>query len=386
MKKLLFTRENGAYLGIWLALYLAPMIMQFVLARENEADFTWNGAMLTWLQMTAFLITFLLHNFLVAPLLIFKKKPVLYFVLAAGLLALFVFVQNSYPSRGHNNNQKQQVENTQSANIQKNDTATVTMQQVAPSKQDEECEKYRRNRRVKFMTYYEVMITMIMTLLFGINLGLKQYFKSRRDQEKMRALLQQHTEEQLTYLKYQISPHFLMNTLNNIHALVDIDQEKARDTIIKLSHLLRHSLYDTDHSTETLGKEMEFISTYIDLMKLRYTDNVSINITTNIKPCAKVPSMIFATFVENAFKHGVTYEHDSTIDINVVTTDSEIVFTCRNTKPKTTKSQKLGGLGLANARKRLDLLYAGEYSIDIQDTAEYYNVVVKLPLTLNCEG
>lgn len=234
------------------------------------------------------------------------------------------------------------------------------------------------------MTYYEVMITMIMTLIFGVNLGLKQYYKSREEQDKMRLQLQQHAEQQLNYLKYQISPHFLMNTLNNIHALVDIDQEKARDTIIKLSHLLRHSLYDTDHSTETLGKEIEFISTYIDLMKLRYTDNVTVNVTTDIKPCAKVPSVIFATFVENAFKHGVTYEHESKIDINVVTNDKEIVFTCHNTKPRTPKPQKQGGLGLDNVRKRLDLLYASDYTLDIQDTPDFYNVVVKLPLTLNC--
>lgn len=385
MKKLLFTRENGAYLGIWMALYIAPVITQFVLARENDADFTWNGAMLTWMQMTAFLIAFLLHNFLVAPLLIFKKKPVLYFVMAGGLLALFVFVQNSYSSHGKNQNKTQQVENTQAANVQKSDSAMVTMQQVAQSKQDEECEKNRRNRRVKFVTYYEVMITMIMTLLFGVNLSLKQYYKSRREQDKIHALLQQHTEEKLAYLKYQISPHFLMNTLNNIHALVDIDQEKARDTIIKLSHLLRHGLYDNDN-TETLGKEMEFISTYIDLMKLRYTDNVSITVTTDIKPCAKVPSMIFATFVENAFKHGVTYEHESVIDINVVTTASEIIFNCYNTKPNTPKTQKPGGLGLANVRKRLDLLYGDSYSIEVQDTPENYRVVVKLPLTLNCVG
>lgn len=385
MKKLLFTRENGAYLGIWMALYIAPVITQFVLARENDADFTWNGAMLTWMQMTAFLIAFLLHNFLVAPLLIFKKKPVLYFVMAGGLLALFVFVQNSYSSHGKNQNKTQQVENTQAANVQKSDSAMVTMQQVTQSKQDEECEKNRRNRRVKFVTYYEVMITMIMTLLFGVNLSLKQYYKSRREQDKIHALLQQHTEEKLAYLKYQISPHFLMNTLNNIHALVDIDQEKARDTIIKLSHLLRHGLYDNDN-TETLGKEMEFISTYIDLMKLRYTDNVSITVTTDIKPCAKVPSMIFATFVENAFKHGVTYEHESVIDINVVTTASEIIFNCYNTKPKTPKTQKPGGLGLANVRKRLDLLYGDSYSIEVQDTPENYRVVVKLPLTLNCVG
>lgn len=119
MKKLLLTRENGTYLGIWLTLYLAPVIMQFVLAHESGADFTWNGAMLTWMQLTAFLITFILHNIFVAPLLIFKRKLALYLVLASVLLALFVFVQNSYSTNKHHNKNKQKVENTQGANVQK---------------------------------------------------------------------------------------------------------------------------------------------------------------------------------------------------------------------------------------------------------------------------
>ena len=117
----------------------------------------------------------------------------------------------------------------------------------------------------------------IMILLMGLNIGAKYFFKSLDDRKRMKLLEKENLSRQLEYLKYQINPHFFMNTLNNIHALVDIDPEQAKHTIEVLSKLMRYTLYEGNKTMAPLKKELDFITHYIDLMRIRYTDKVRID-------------------------------------------------------------------------------------------------------------
>ena len=175
-----------------------------------------------------------------------------------------------------------------------------------------------------------------------------------------------------------------MNTLNNIHALVDIDPEKAKSTILELSKMMRFVLYEGSKTVVPLEREINFLQNYITLMKLRYTDKVRIDVdVAQALPNKDVPPLMFITFVENAFKHGVSYRQESFIEIKIEEVKREgaslLAFTCRNSRiPK--EEDKHGGVGLANVRQRLDLIYGKDYQLDIQDESDIYQVKLAIPL------
>ena len=230
------------------------------------------------------------------------------------------------------------------------------------------------------LSQHDIVAIVILILMFGANLGIKGYFKSRKDQKKLVELEKQNLEQQLEYLKYQINPHFFMNTLNNIHALVDIDPEKAKDTILELSKMMRFVLYEGDKHGVPLTREFDFIRNYITLMRLRYTDKVKIVVDLPSEaPDRQLPPLMLITFIENAFKHGISYQHESFIHVKVGIEGTKLRFQCRNSKADKPNQEK-GGVGLANVKQRLQLLYDNNFTLTIQDEADIYNVELLIPL------
>ena len=227
---------------------------------------------------------------------------------------------------------------------------------------------------------HDLVSLIILILMMGMNVGVKLFFRQRGDRQKMEDLEKQNLEQQLEYLKYQINPHFFMNTLNNIHALVDIDSEKAKQTILELSKMMRFVLYEGNKQGVPLDREIAFLQNYITLMKLRYTDKVRITVDTPASmPNKEVPPLMFITFVENAFKHGVSYRQESFIEVKIETKEDHLVFSCRNSKiPK--EDDKHGGVGLTNVKQRLDLIYGDRYTLDINDEQNTYTVKLTIPL------
>ena len=227
----------------------------------------------------------------------------------------------------------------------------------------------------------DIISIVIIILMCGMNLGVKFYFKTRDDQKKLLRLEKENLEQQLEYLKYQINPHFFMNTLNNIHALVDIDAEKAKSTILELSKMMRFILYEGDKQGVPLTREFDFIRNYITLMELRYTDKVQIRVNLPQQaPDRLIPPLMLITFIENAFKHGISYQHPSFIDIMVDVQDDRLHFTCNNSKAEKSNQEK-GGVGLTNVRQRLKLLYDNNYTLHIQDNPDTYQVQLTIPLS-----
>lgn len=216
----------------------------------------------------------------------------------------------------------------------------------------------------------------------GLNAGIKMIYKSVRDDQKMIEMKQNMAQAELDYLKYQINPHFFMNTLNNIHALIDIDSELAKDTVIELSKMMRYVLYDSEQDAILLEKEVQFLQHYIQLMRLRYSDTVEINLNTPAQPPlgVKVPPLIMIVFVENAFKHGISYNSRSFINIDIEVDDEQQRVKCcvRNSK-NPSKWNTQGGIGLDNVRKRLDLLFPNRYNLNINNTTNQYSVEIDIP-------
>lgn len=171
-------------------------------------------------------------------------------------------------------------------------------------------------------------------------------------------------EAELSNLRSQINPHFLLNTLNNIYALTAFDKNKAQTAIMELSKLLRHILYDNQQPFVPLTDEVVFLHNYISLMKIRLTSRVEVTEDIQVPDdCkAKVAPMIFISLVENAFKHGISPTEYSFIRIHISAAEGKIVCSIENSShPKDNGDRSGHGIGLKQVERRLELIYPGRY-------------------------
>jgi two-component system, LytTR family, sensor kinase len=203
-------------------------------------------------------------------------------------------------------------------------------------------------------------------------------------QEKVRKELEnQKLQTELSYLKMQVNPHFLFNALNNIYSLAIIENSKMTgDSILKLSDLLRYMLYEKEdtQSKVSLDREIDHINSYIDLEKLRHLGQMYVNfsIEGDVNGKRIVPLLLFP-LIENAFKHGVLTDRDKPVTIDLKITDHHLLFVISNFI-NTYQKDVVGGIGLQNVRKRLDLIYGESYKLDIAQHADRFNVNLQLPL------
>lgn len=368
IKKLLHGQgEYLIYLTIWFVIFAAPVVSLYIRAAEDSRFvFDWHLLFPIWKVNLLFFSAFLIHNFLLAPLLIKHNRRKLYGLGVVVLLVTFVTVQYQTRPMRH---------------MPRYDRFRTEARGQCPSANYDEQKRERMRHVPPFMVgQVDVMSAITVIFLLGMNLGVKLYFRWNEERKQNEDLEKQNLKQQLEYLKYQINPHFFMNTLNNIHALVDIDPTKAKDSIVVLSRMMRYLLYESNNTMVTLQKEIEFLKSYIDLMSMRYTSKVhiSLSIDGEDKP-GYIPPLLLITFVENAFKHGVTYQQESFIRVKLSTEDDALHFVCVNSRHEEQPSQR-GGVGLDNVRKRLDLIYKSRYDLSIDAKLETYEVKLTLPL------
>lgn len=187
---------------------------------------------------------------------------------------------------------------------------------------------------------------------------------------------------ELTWLKHQLNPHFLFNTLNNISSLTQIDPDKAQESIGQLSDLLRYALYDSEADKVSLAAEMEFMDNYIDLMALRCNELTKVEKSLERpQQSVEVAPLLFISLVENAFKHGVNARYPSFVRIGMRYAEGKLLFRCQNSLFEKQGSDHIGsGIGLENMKRRLELLYPGKYSYKQQADENTYTVEVVLTI------
>ena len=392
MKRAYWTKqsrqENIIYLVVWGVLFAAPVLSLYVrTVNDTSLEFDWTEVFVIWRKFAVYLFLFLLHNFLLAPLLVYGRKRVAYFSIMAVILAAFtVFQCSSRPEgwerRGHRPNRMEHQGGHQPPTGFDGKRPPLDFEDGRPPKPDKEPpRKLRNDMPPPIIGERDILAVVMLVLMLGANLGIKGYFRGSDDRRRLTELERQNLEQQLEYLRYQINPHFFMNTLNNIHALVDIDPEKAKDTIRELSTMMRFLLYEGNKELVPLTRELDFIRHYVTLMRLRYTDKVGITVDLPEEvPERQVPPLMLITFIENAFKHGVTYQRESFIDVKVMVDGDRLSFLCRNSKSDKPNEEK-GGVGLANVRKRLNLLYDKDYTLRVKDEADTYTVELNIPLS-----
>lgn len=353
MTQKLSSRQKELMLLIvaWLLIYASsPLYMYYALLSIGR-HFVWHEVWIMWSYDTAFLLIFLLHHFLLLPFLVARKKIRMYSVSIVILMALFLFFMKymepiAHPDMPHMNMQRQTL-------------------MLAPP---------------------DMARLVIAFLMLGVDLGVAGWFNGQKMRQRLLLLEQQNLKQELQHLRYQINPHFLMNTLNNIHVLIDVDQKQAQRAIVELSGMMRYTLYEAEGSMVPLEKELDFLQHYISLMRLRYNNKVQIecHLPTAMHSEAEILPLLLPTFVENAFKHGVSYCEKSfiTISLNVDSELRQIRFNCINSLHAQHKSTQdtHHGIGLENVRKRLELQYGSDYVLNIcEQKRDQYDVELILP-------
>ncbi|AHM62356.1 signal transduction histidine kinase LytS [Flammeovirgaceae bacterium 311] len=194
-------------------------------------------------------------------------------------------------------------------------------------------------------------------------------------------LEKQAVQAELYYLKSQINPHFLFNTLSNIHTLVYKKTDTASEAVLRLSSLMRYMIYESNAPTVPLSREMDYLQDYMSLQQLRYNAGpvVALEIAGDIASCYIAP-LLFIHFLENAYKHSPARLEPGDIKVSVVVSENTLTFRIQNpivTKQGTALVEP-GGIGLPNIRKRLALLYPGKHSMEIDSTGKIYTVTLQL--------
>jgi len=348
---------------VWMVAFLMPVLL------DRNDTVNWERIVLEWVRLTPFLFIFLAHNYILFPLFFRRKKKWLYLLLTVSTIFIVSFIQSKYGHIVHDFVGNRQLSGFQQF-PENNPELLPPMTGL----------NIRKIRPPKDLIILDNLI--ICTLVVGFNLAIKLAVTRQYDDQQLQNLKKEKLETELAFLKNQLSPHFFMNTLNNIHALIDINSDDAKVAVIKLSRLMRYLLYESDGDRIQLSKEIEFINSYIDLMKLRFTEQVKVDLSfpANI-PKVQIPPMLFTSLLENAFKHGVSYQTDSFVKLQINADNEYLNFTISNSKhPVDSKLKTTGGIGLENLKKRLDLIYQNRYSLQKTENENLFEISIKLPL------
>lgn len=378
-------QERILYALVWSVVFLAVPVTRIFLWLNGKGDASiWQGTWPLWLRILPFFLLFLVHDLFLSPLLVRRKKTLAYLFLTAVVFSLFcVSVVHSVffpggPGRsgdagrpGGGPGTEWAAPDKRPSHPQHDHPAPPPHNHAAPSARGLTAPLSRPPMRP------ETMRILVGLLMLGVNLGVKYYFQSVREEQRVRKLELENLNQQLEALRYQINPHFFMNTLNNIHALVDLDPEKARESILELSKMMRYILYEGNRPTIPLSQEAEFLRHYVSLMRIRYPEDVRIDLSLpEVCGDAEVPPLVFASSVENAFKHGISYEAESFVSIDVACRDGRVVFRCSNSRHGAATG---GGIGMDNVRKRLELLYDEDFIYSVEATESRYDILMNLP-------
>ena len=333
----------AAQVAVWLVILFAMPLATYLSTQDAHATRT--SFFVVWGLFQSPLAIYFLNFYLLGPYLFFKRRYWLFslinFVIILALNSQFFYVffnRNNIPN----------------------------MPEMGP------------NMWIGFFGGF-LMFLVLNVMVVAIAIGIRHFIRTRQIKQQLKDEKAKNTEAELAWLKNQINPHFLFNTLNNISSLTQIDPDAAQDAIAQLSDLLRYAMYETNKKTVPIQGEVEFMRNYISLMELRCNDKTEVTTTFDVQQNMEIAPLLFISLIENAFKHGVSSSRPSKIDIRLLQNEDELVFNCDNTNyPKDDADRSGSGIGLENTRRRLDLMYAGRYSWEQSLEDNIYHIQIRI--------
>jgi two-component sensor histidine kinase len=320
---------------VWIVLIAAPLLL-------NYNSYT------NWLQtitpievILPLVITFIVNRFILVPNFLFKKRTTIYLAIVTLMIATVTATSYYYNDI---------IINITPSSQNEPNFMHMPHQEFSPSSifgPPMGGQLGNDMARPNMPPFINVLIFSV--LLVGFDTGLRTSYRFMEAEKEKSQLEVKNVQSQLAFLRNQVSPHFFMNTLNNIHSLIDIDTEEAKESVIQLSKLMRHLLYDSEIDHIDIEKELNFIANYVELMRLRCSNKVKINFNQPKHiPAKKIPPLLFTSYIENAFKHGISYREKSYIYITVLCTNEVFILEVENTNHAKVSDKKSSGIGIEN--------------------------------------
>ena len=374
------------HLLAWIILFGLPLY--FNKRWQVGSDFIW----LYYINIGIAGIIFYINYLLLLPKLFFSNRRYLYFIAALFTLLAFYFVSdksNELVFRFISSRQNtEEISRPDTRELRRPDSEEM----IRPDSVERRRPPVDRGRtgppgRSRFngpppfrqMHAFNYTFTSLFMLFFSM--GLRILERQSRIEKLQKEMEKEKLNSELAFLKNQVSPHFFFNTLNNIYALIGINPDDSQKAVLKLSKLMRYLLYESEKGDTKLSHEIDFMYNYIDLMKLRMNEKIdlSVSLPENHNDI-NFPPLLFIPFIENAFKHGVSYRKKSFIRIEMTIDDNDIMFHCTNSVVKNgdEKEEKEPGIGLENVTKRLKLLFPGRHELKIDQSENEYKVFLKI--------
>lgn len=391
--------EWAIYGLVWIIVFFYPVVYE-LLDLPISGRINWRHILSSWISMTPFLLLFLLHYFFICRYFL-QDKLKRYLLSLIICLALFSFTKYIMYDRNPPAKRPEMSEHMEhrqepvmkplpepGRDFKDNNIGNNTGH--APAIGPERIGIGNRhgngphmpepdNGLIPFPLILDIVIAVLMS---GGTLAVVLVFQYENEISRRRETENSHLQQELQYLKAQLNPHFLMNMLNNIHGMVEVSPEKAQDMILELSKLMRYVLYEGAKDRTTLSKEMDFIHNYLSLMRERCSGskvNIEAELPNHCPDNIVLPPLLSIVFIENAFKHGISYRIPSYVTIKVEIADDSLVFKCHNSNIHYNVQDENHGVGLENVRKRLDLIYGDKYKLDIEDKPDEYSVTLVIP-------
>jgi len=230
---------------------------------------------------------------------------------------------------------------------------------------------FTENKSVQFLGNYHSNVIFLVVGYYFFLLGLGIFWLVRQI-IFITKLKNEKTKAELMFLKSQVSPHFFFNMLNNLYGLVAKDPQKAQELILKLSDMMRYSIYEGEKESVTIEEEIIFLKNYIELHKMRYHKEINVDFDSDIDENLKIVPLLFIILLENAFKHGIeNLRENAYIKMSLVSSKKEICFAIENNYEKTDNKE---GIGLKNLKRRLELIYPNQHELNFRITEKNYQV------------
>ncbi|MGC1391557.1 MAG: histidine kinase [Bacteroidales bacterium] len=363
------TKEKATRIVLHILVWVVILGLTIYSARRFRMG---SNFLLNYYTITAISALIFYANYLfLIPVLFFQKKRYRYYISVLALVVCFYFISD--------------FANEQILNIiSKNGNSDQIIRQPGEGRKMPPLQMRRPTFIIAIPNAHFIGYTSSSLFMVLLSLGLRVLERQTKIEKVQEEMGKAKLNAELALLKNQISPHFFFNTLNNIYSLSTTNPEDSRSAILKLSKMMRYLLYDSEDSETKLSNEIELMTNYIDLMKLRLEENYNLRVKVPDEyEDFRIPPLLFIPFIENAFKHGVSFREDSFIDISIATSDNTIIFRSFNSISGSAVLTGLesSGIGLNNVRKRLDLLFPGKHDLQLNKTESTFEVLLKIQVS-----